>query len=95
MLAEFPAPVNMPVNGALRAREADYETGHHGAYGMSKGKIRIGSRELLEILAGLRTLDDNGRRMSRLLADSRGAQVNPRQHSCGNSQPADFRPRSK
>lgn len=60
MLAKFPVPVNMAVNGALRAREASYETGHHGGYCMSKQKIRIGSRELIELLAGLRTLDDNG-----------------------------------
>ncbi|MHA4734400.1 hypothetical protein [Ensifer adhaerens] len=62
MLAAFPRPINMPVNAALRAREAEYEMGHHGGYRLSKNSIRIGSRELMEMLAGLRNLDDNGAR---------------------------------
>ncbi|NSZ87625.1 hypothetical protein G6L97_26215 (plasmid) [Agrobacterium tumefaciens] len=62
MLEKFPRPVNMPVNGALRAREAQYEMGHHGGYKLSGQKIRVSSRELVEVLAGLRTFDDNGAR---------------------------------
>jgi hypothetical protein len=50
----------MPVNAALLAREPGYDLGHHGGYTMGRSKIRIGSRELIEILAGLRTLEDNG-----------------------------------
>ena len=60
MLAELPKPVAMPVNAALRAREPGYDLGHHGGYTMERKKIRIGSRELMEILAGLRTLEDSG-----------------------------------
>jgi len=62
MVAELPKPVAMPVNGALRARESGYDLGHHGGYTMGGRKIRIGSREVIEILAGLRTLADNGAR---------------------------------
>ncbi|ACM39273.1 hypothetical protein Avi_9521 (plasmid) [Allorhizobium ampelinum S4] len=62
MLEKFPRPVNMPVNGALRAREARYEMGHHGGYKLSGQKIRVSSRELVEVLAGLRTFDNNGAR---------------------------------
>jgi hypothetical protein len=60
MLAELPQPITVPANAALRAREPGYDLGHHGGYKMSGNKIRISSRELIEILAGLRTLDDNG-----------------------------------
>jgi hypothetical protein len=60
MLSELPKPVAMPVNAALRAREPGYDLGHHGGCTVGRGKIRISSRELMEILAGLRTLEDNG-----------------------------------
>ncbi|MBY5427876.1 hypothetical protein [Rhizobium leguminosarum] len=62
MLQQFPSPVMMPKNGALRAREEGYDTGQHGAYQLVGRKIRMSSRELIEVLAGLRTLDDNGAR---------------------------------
>ncbi|NTF55041.1 hypothetical protein G6K93_16010 [Agrobacterium rhizogenes] len=62
MIEEFPQPVNMPANGALRAREQHYEMGYHGGNRLSGPKIRLSSRELVEVLAGLRTLDDNGAR---------------------------------
>jgi hypothetical protein len=60
MMAELPPPVMMPANGALRAQEPGYDLGHHGGYGMGGGKIRIGARELVEILAGRRTIWDDG-----------------------------------
>lgn len=60
VVEDFPKPAMMPVNGALRAREDDYDLGHHGGYTVSGSKIRIGLREFTEIFAGLRTLDDNG-----------------------------------
>jgi hypothetical protein len=60
MMEQFPQPGRSPVNGALRAREDDYDLGHHGGYTMSRSMIRIGLREFTEILAGLRTLADNG-----------------------------------
>lgn len=62
MLRKFPRPVNMPVNGALRAREAQFEMGHHGGCKLSGQKIRVSSREMVEVLAGLRTFDENGAR---------------------------------
>lgn len=60
MMEQLPKPGRSPVNGALRAREDDYDLGHHGGYSMSRSKIRIGLREFTEIMAGLRTLADNG-----------------------------------
>jgi len=62
MLEQFPRPVMMAKNGTLRAREEGYDSGHHGAYQLVGRKIRMSSRELIEVLAGLRTLDDNGAR---------------------------------
>ncbi|MDE3786146.1 hypothetical protein I7G00_19170 [Sinorhizobium meliloti] len=62
MLEQFPPPVMMPKNGSLRAREKGFDSGHHGAYQLEGCKIRMSSRELMEVLAGLRTLDDNGAR---------------------------------
>lgn len=57
----FPKPAIMPVNGAYCAREKGYELGHHGGYKTTgSDMVRIGLRELTEVLAGLRTLQDNG-----------------------------------
>jgi hypothetical protein len=60
MMEHFPHPAMTPVNGALRAREDDYDLGHHGGYSMSGSTVRLGLREFTEIFAGLRTLQDNG-----------------------------------
>jgi hypothetical protein len=60
MLKHFPKPVNSAVNGALRASETGYELGNHGAYEMCGSKIRVSAREMMEVLAGLRTFDDLG-----------------------------------
>lgn len=60
MLANLPKPVNSAANGALRASEPGYELGFHGGYSMHDNKIRVSAREMMEVLAGLRTFDDNG-----------------------------------
>jgi hypothetical protein len=60
MMGHFPLPARSPVNSALRAREEGYDLGHHGGYTMSRSVVRLGLREFTEILAGLRTLQDNG-----------------------------------
>lgn len=60
MMEHLPDPAMMPVNGALRAREDDYDLGHQGGYSMSGSTVRLGLREFTEIFAGLRTLQDNG-----------------------------------
>ncbi|WP_245318303.1 MULTISPECIES: hypothetical protein [unclassified Mesorhizobium] len=60
VIGKLPKPIALPVNGAFRARESGYHLGHHGGFQMEGGKIRISSRELMEIMAGLRTIDDNG-----------------------------------
>jgi hypothetical protein len=61
VLEHFPKPAMMPLNGALRAREDDYDLGYHGGYSMSGSKVvRLGLREFTEIFAGLRSLQDNG-----------------------------------
>jgi hypothetical protein len=57
----FPKPAMMPVNGANRACEEGYGLGHHGGYKtIGSDMVRIGLREFTEVLAGLRTLQDNG-----------------------------------
>ncbi|MHC8334149.1 hypothetical protein [Pseudomonas sp. LB3P25] len=61
MIEHFPKPTMMPVNGALRAREDDYNLGHHGGYSLSGSNVvRLGLREFTEVFAGLRSLKDNG-----------------------------------
>lgn len=60
MIEHLPKPAMMPNNGALRARENNYDLGHHGGYSMSYSKVRLGLREFTEIFAGLRTIQDNG-----------------------------------
>ncbi|MBY5439088.1 hypothetical protein HFO95_20440 [Rhizobium leguminosarum] len=59
MVEGFPKPVNSAVNGARRAAERGYDLGNHGGYKtVGDKKIRVSSRELLEVLAGLRVFDD-------------------------------------
>lgn len=60
MMVHLPPPVMMPINGARRASEPGYDLGHHGGYGMEGSKVRIGARELAEILAGRRSIADDG-----------------------------------
>ena len=60
MMAALPPPVMMPSNGALRAQEPGYDLGHHGGYQLGGRKVRIGARELIEVLAGQRSLADDG-----------------------------------
>ncbi len=57
---DFPEPVNSSSNGALRAAEKGFDLGNHGDYRMGSGKIRVSAREMMEVLAGLRTFDDGG-----------------------------------
>ena len=57
MVEEMPKPATMPVNAALRAREAGYGWGHHGGYKMSRNRIKISARELMELLAGRVTIE--------------------------------------
>ena len=58
MIAKLPKPVMMPVNAALRAREADYDLRFHGGFRVTDKIIRVSSRELIEVLAGHRTFND-------------------------------------
>ncbi|WP_160004760.1 hypothetical protein [Rhizobium sp. 18055] len=59
-IADFPEPVNSSSNGALRAAEKGFDLGYHGDYEMGSGKIRVSAREMMEVLAGIRTFDDGG-----------------------------------
>ncbi|WP_179038947.1 hypothetical protein [Rhizobium leguminosarum] len=59
-IADFPEPVNSSTNGALRAAEKGFDLGNHGGCKMGSGKIRVSARELMEVLAGIRTFDDGG-----------------------------------
>ncbi len=58
MMAEMPRPVAMPVNAALRSREAGYGLGHHGGSQMSSRRIKLSAREVIEVLAGRRTVQE-------------------------------------
>ncbi|GAK70669.1 hypothetical protein RRU01S_13_00070 [Agrobacterium rubi TR3 = NBRC 13261] len=60
MLSDFPKPVESAVNGALRAAEAGYDLGLHGGSEVGGNKIRVSAREMMEVLAGMRTFDDRG-----------------------------------
>ena len=57
-MRDMPKPVMMPVNGARRAQEVGYGRSHYGVNLVSKNRVRISSRDLMEILAGRRTIDD-------------------------------------
>lgn len=52
MLQSMPTPMLDANNAALRCDARDYGLGFHGGYEMSSRKIRISSREVLELLAG-------------------------------------------
>ncbi len=58
MMGELPMPIDMPINAALRAREVGYGWGFHGGVEMSRSRIRISAREVMEVLAGRRTAKD-------------------------------------
>jgi hypothetical protein len=58
MMERMPKPVSMPVNAALRAREASYDWGHHGGYTLSGNRIKISVREVMEVLAGRRSVGE-------------------------------------
>jgi hypothetical protein len=60
MVEHFPQPSMSPVNGSHRAREVGYRLGFHGGFEMSGDKVCMSLRELTEVLAGLRTLSDQG-----------------------------------
>jgi hypothetical protein len=60
LVGEMPTPIRTPVNAALRSREDGYDVGFHGGFSLSKGTVRMSSRELLEILAGRRKIIDEG-----------------------------------
>lgn len=53
----LPVPVNTATNAAYRAVEDGFGRGH-GEYCMKGRDIQIGARHLMEVLAGLRTVED-------------------------------------
>jgi hypothetical protein len=58
MMAEMPQPIAMPSNAAARSREVGYDLGHHGGSQMSDRRIKLSAREVLEVLAGRRTVQE-------------------------------------
>jgi hypothetical protein len=58
MMGAFPKPVAMPINAALRSRETGFGWGFHGGGQMSRNRIRISAREIMEVLAGHRTIQE-------------------------------------
>lgn len=75
MLAEMPKPVAMPINAALRSREKGYGWGFHGGGTMSRSRVKISAREVLEVLAGRRTVKEMNS-WHRWSASGDGAQAN-------------------
>ena len=61
MMSELPHPVAMPVNAAYRSREPGFGWGFHGRFQMSSSRIKISAREVIEVLAGRRTVQDMNR----------------------------------
>lgn len=52
MCSETPKPVMSPRNAAYRVRQEGYSLGYHGGGSMSRKRIKISSRELMELLSG-------------------------------------------
>ena|SRR5579863_9330794 len=57
----MPIPVNTAVNAAHRAKEEGYGHGHGAIEMTSSLNLKIGARQIVEVLAGLRTADDLNR----------------------------------
>jgi len=61
MVGDMPIPVETPVNAAYQARSPGYRLGHHGGHTMSGSRdvmrIKFSARELMELLAGRRTIE--------------------------------------
>ena len=58
IVGEMPTPVTTPVNAAIRARESGFGWGYHGGHKMAGSKITVSARELMEVLAGRRSVQD-------------------------------------
>jgi hypothetical protein len=56
VVVAMPRPANSAVNGAYRARESGYYLGFHGGGTLSAKRIKISAREVMEVLAGRRTV---------------------------------------
>jgi hypothetical protein len=78
MLNEFPKPIQMPINAALRAREHGFGWGHHGGYTMSGERLKVSAREVLEILAGRTTVQEINQRDDQLRGGAPTADSVPR-----------------
>jgi len=60
LAGRLPAPVNSATNAAYRALEKGFGRGH-GKFGMGGRSMQIGARHVMEILAGVRTVEDFNR----------------------------------
>jgi hypothetical protein len=58
MIRNMPFPVATASNAAFRAQEHGYGWGYHGGYEMSRDGVKIGSRVLMEFLAGRLSLEE-------------------------------------
>lgn len=52
VMEDMPAPIATALNGAERAKQTGFGWGRHGGYLMAGNKITISARELLDVLAG-------------------------------------------
>jgi len=65
----LPKPLAMAANAARRAKEPGFGLGHHGGYEMSGSRLRVSSREVVELLAGRSTVEEINRKRDELSDD--------------------------
>lgn len=53
----FPRPIKMPINARRLAGKSDYGWGNHGGNCVSDRSIKLSSREIMEVLAGRRSVE--------------------------------------
>jgi len=59
MLSDLPKPTCSASTGMIQAQTNGYGLGHHGGFEMDSNKLRVSARELMEVVAGLRTFDED------------------------------------
>ncbi|EJZ17296.1 hypothetical protein, partial [Rhizobium sp. Pop5] len=59
MLSDLPMPTCSASTGVSQAQTSGYGLGHHGGFKMDSNKLRVSARELMEVLAGQRTFDED------------------------------------
>lgn len=58
ILPEFPVPINTPVNAAYLAKQEGFGSGHRGGFTVSRNKVKISSRVIMELLSGRKSIEE-------------------------------------